>query len=396
MNGISRVKPWLLLNSIHYDLNDYIARTHNSHNHRKMCSNLDCEFGCTVFLAEECLRQLCAEYHSGICTGTKCARHFGHISFSSTSPTLCERPASSPGRDHLLKSRPQFDISTSTWSQAPAAEEQKERESSAYCITGFGSESWPIRVSFQQLGGKGTEALIEIKAFGQWTEFRNWLRTVFMRRYSFYSHKLLEELVDVWATNGRSFALLSLPLELRQQIYLCALGHTISPQLKWGQGNQTLALGTGKHYSHRPLGKEALSGHVRPDDPDIEKPNTNLLLVSKQIYSEVLETGWELTYKRFGENFRIFGQLLVTKMKMLLPPHALSKIQFDLNNDDYMKLIGFDTSCLSHRWYQMMQYKGTFPHLSILQNIPSLREVDFRFMSPHNVEAVDAFVGKSD
>ncbi|KAF2025788.1 hypothetical protein EK21DRAFT_75623 [Setomelanomma holmii] len=84
-----------------------------------------------------------------------------------------------------------------------------------------------------------------------------------------------------WESTGKVFNFLTLPAELRNQIYLQTIGPVILPDLEGSR----MVLGRGLS-----LGKDYMASRYR--DPDVERPNLAILRISKQVNAEALEVAY--------------------------------------------------------------------------------------------------------
>ncbi|KAF1957027.1 hypothetical protein CC80DRAFT_593040 [Byssothecium circinans] len=208
-----------------------------------------------------------------------------------------------------------------------------------------------------------------------WMDLRAWMRKTFEWHDPFeatllgYQH---EEMDFWWRGNGKYFRLLKLPLELREMIYLAAIGHIIIPKAE-----KIITFGTGYSY-----GEKGRPGLTR--DPNIERPNLNLLLVSRQIKQEVNGAVWMQAYKRFRATTRIeLPHHAFRRYKELAPPRALNRLQLEMSAACY-----FDFICYSMEPGPVVSTPPDGLRVRALHGIPSLRYLDFRFMSPKHPDAV--------
>ncbi|KAF2874269.1 hypothetical protein BDV95DRAFT_666183 [Massariosphaeria phaeospora] len=199
-----------------------------------------------------------------------------------------------------------------------------------------------------------------------------------------------------WEQNGQVFPLLELPAEIRELIYVYALGPVIVPQMNKMNADvevqdavdSTLGsmptsdvwrpvLGNGHHHA-KGYGAPRRALHFRkPDDPDIPPPNTNLLLAG------------HAPTKRFCDLAHL-GDFTRTISDNLPYHNVLRSIQFELNMRDYTWLF------IEHELLRGVppQRPGGLTHTSeqphctpLLDLFPSSAEIeaiDFRIMSPIN------------
>jgi hypothetical protein len=91
-----------------------------------------------------------------------------------------------------------------------------------------------------------------------------------------------------WAGNGLHFPFMSLPLELREVIYLYSIGSIVIPRVKMRNVTRTFFLGNGHHS-----GTDAYKRHRA-----VEPPNLEILRTNSQISREALTVAWRDTTKR--------------------------------------------------------------------------------------------------
>jgi hypothetical protein len=187
-----------------------------------------------------------------------------------------------------------------------------------------------------------------------------------------------------WERNGKAFNILSLPLELREAIYLQIIGHVVVPDLY----KSRVVLGNGLSY-------EAKSDRVGWNrDPDIEPPNMTIMRVSKAIRREATLVANRDTFKRF-RFVGLDGSSATTKpceraptimaaIKAAPPASFLRRVQLEL--------------CATHAFASVMEEPSKKLHahaiigpntwkLDALKDLPGLLHLDFRSISPKHTDA---------
>jgi hypothetical protein len=187
-----------------------------------------------------------------------------------------------------------------------------------------------------------------------------------------------------WDHTGKAFKLLSLPPELRDTIYLQIIGPVVVPDIHQSR----VILGNGLSY-------EAKSDRIGWNrDPDIEPPNMTIMRVSKVIRREATLVANRDTFKRF-QFVGLDGSSATTKpcqrapmimaaIKAAPPSFFLGRVQLE--------------TCATHALASVMKQPTNKVHfhgilgpntwkLHALEELPGLRHLDFRFISPKHTDA---------
>jgi hypothetical protein len=241
----------------------------------------------------------------------------------------------------------------------------------------LGIEEFPVTVAIKIVPREHplTAEKLRVKVGVQWVDFNTWIHTlapVFKD-----SDEAYEAQRYWWKVNGKSFRLMDLPTELRLVIFEFALapGRKIYPMsadhaylmqnsyghesLVWGR-EKSIVLGRGHPQVYRWSGPitdselhepypewrdedldDIYSRYFRPEIIyDSEEPNLSLLQVSKRVYAEALQAGWENTRKCFAES-RVFSTVLATRDLCPVPmPNWLNRLQLCFTNDDFLWFFG--------------------------------------------------------
>jgi hypothetical protein len=297
-----------------------------------------------------------------------------------------------------------------------------------YCKTGYGSEVLPLRLCSST--DTDCDGGVEGWVGRRWAPFRPWLREIFSSRCRFEACSLL---VQGWEDNGQVFRLMDLPLELREQIYLQALGCTVesridvytlgclksSPEKRDGNSDVTqdiplatrvIHLSDRKHWSHPVLHKIKWVAESTQDKTWLPAPNYNLFATSKQVHSEVLRVFSNLTFKRFrGHSMYADWKTSCASTTWISGVHknpfneptgpygptdfrnpwtiqlsfeSLSQIQLCYTNSEFLH---FSHSSV------VEDYTEGEPTITVkeLSYLPSLRHLDFHFLPPTEDNTAD-------
>jgi hypothetical protein len=187
-----------------------------------------------------------------------------------------------------------------------------------------------------------------------------------------------------WERNGKAFNILSLPLELREAIYLQIIGCIVVPDLYKSQ----VVLGNGLSYE----AKSDRTGWNR--DPDIEPPNMAIMRVSKVIRCEATLVANRDTFKRFrfvgldGSSATTKPLLraapIISAIKAAPPAFFLHRVQLEMSATHAFASVMKKPSKKLHA--HAIMGPDTWK-LDALKGFPGLRHLDFRFISPKHPDA---------
>lgn len=225
-----------------------------------------------------------------------------------------------------------------------------------------------------------------------WIQLTSWLLSKFDWSISdpedlayevahFLTTTMQENMEIWWKHNGKHFKILALPAELRNEIYSHAIG-TIAILRTKSDGQISLGWGTD------PIGKEERVFIRHPeDDPPVQRLNTNLYRVNKQVSEEAKAIAWETTMKRFGWTSPYYTPLsarIISSLEHSRSLLALSKIQLELSAAQYFAFLGIiPTSQDPFGTGQLTM------HISTLRRIKTIKHLDLRFISPKRPDAED-------
>jgi hypothetical protein len=183
-----------------------------------------------------------------------------------------------------------------------------------------------------------------------------------------------------WEGTGKAFRLLDLPLEMREAIYLQAIGSVVVLDVNTRRSRRgELVLGNGQTF-----GNSARPGRYR--DPDIQRPNVNIMRVNRQIRQEATQVANRDCIKRFT-TLRTSGVgpsksplTIWTWLKNVAAPNNfLRRLQLEMNATSYLQFIGIDPARGSPF------HRKTFEiNIKDLARIQNLEAVDFRFIGPEH------------
>lgn len=265
---------------------------------------------------------------------------------------------------------------------------------------------------------------LDVDATKAWIPLRDWM----IEKYEWhdtYERKLprfqQEEMTTWWESNGKHFALLDLPGEMREALYLEIIGRVIVPRVKTCASREKIItvgslFGNGRNVNpentivvdkktgnrHRKGSKEIAifgnglrGGQGRPGarlDPEIEPPNLAILATCRRVHDEVLDAVWRQATKRFRasscNHLALANKDRVPlpdiKFKKLAPPNALRKVQLEFSARCYFQLLAIEPA-QEHPF--LRKTRGGF-HIAMLKAINTIQDLDFRFMSPKHRDAV--------
>ena len=244
---------------------------------------------------------------------------------------------------------------------------------------------------------------------GSWLDLREWMRKEYTWDLTYDWKKdrqgCIDEMSVWWNSNGKSFRILDLALELRELLYVAIIGTVIFPKITTTDPWKNSAIASHTHQRQRlVLG----NGHSYPQqrgqkkhDPSIAPPNLAILQLNKQIYDEALQAAWRCSTKRFrgvdlimrsepapNTQYKTLTNAL-QKFVAIAPAleithHALNNVQLELTAAQYFQLLGF-TPVYGNPWAQTSHW-NTF-HIRALRNMTTLSKLDLRFISPKHADA---------
>ncbi|KAI4955023.1 hypothetical protein J4E86_006335 [Alternaria arbusti] len=185
-----------------------------------------------------------------------------------------------------------------------------------------------------------------------------------------------------WEGTGQSFRLLDLPLEMREAIYLHVIGPVVVPDVVTQRdGAEKLVLGYGLSYDN----PERVG---RNRDPNIQRPNMEIMRVSRQVKDEATQVANRNTVKRFttirtrGDGIgpaappeKIWRQL----RRIVIPGNFLKKLQIEMTATEFLAFGG-----VCPQLGQPLQ-RGVVPiNVISMAGLGNLDIIDFRFIGPEH------------
>ncbi|KAF1911390.1 hypothetical protein BDU57DRAFT_461620 [Ampelomyces quisqualis] len=200
-----------------------------------------------------------------------------------------------------------------------------------------------------------------------------------------FREQQLEEQRIWWASTGKAFRLLNLPLELRELVYLHTIGPVVLPDL-------CKRMDFGKGLAYRITKRIG-----RNRDPDFEAPNMKIALLNKKVHHEALLVANRDTFKRLrAVGFRERSSastkpaLCITGLAMkiaLREPRAtfLRNVQLEMSAAACFESIG---QKMLNTSIAFQPYARRTFYLNSLIAFPALQNLDFRFISPQHPDAI--------
>ena len=228
------------------------------------------------------------------------------------------------------------------------------------------------------------------------TPATTWLRDTYhwdtTYEVSRFPEKQYDEQRRWWDTNGNKFRLLDLPAEMREAIYLHTIGPVVVPDTTT-ETPDILTLGRGIAY-----GDKKRPGSNR--DPDIERPNTNILRVNKQVRKEATEVAQRDTTKRFtalgvqhlvclnqsSKTITPLSRMWAKLPNSSTPTAFLRHLQLEMSAAMYFRFAGIDPR--EGGALRAIPSSEQEIHISTLSNFDALQTLDFRFISPKHRHAI--------
>lgn len=196
-----------------------------------------------------------------------------------------------------------------------------------------------------------------------------------------------------WAANGKTFRLLELPPEIRNTIFLQAIGPTVVPEIVMDTSIfNRLVLGVG-------LVQKVKSRVPSTRDPNIDATNMAISLVSKNVRHETINVACRDTIKRlravgadsyppeYGTTPKPNIPLSFTNLLSLAPhPMFLRRIELEFSGKSFFNFISIDPR--QGRPFQVYR-QPSVPHISALYSFPGLQTLNFWFIGPKHPDAID-------
>ncbi|KAI4638491.1 hypothetical protein J4E93_010045 [Alternaria ventricosa] len=184
-----------------------------------------------------------------------------------------------------------------------------------------------------------------------------------------------------WEGTGQAFRLLDLPLEMREAIYLHVIGPVVVPDIVTQGGAEKLVLGYGLSYDNP-------DRVGRNRDPNIQRPNMEIMRVSRQVKVEATHVANRDTVKRFTtirtrgdgigpatppkEIWRKLGQLPT-------PDNFLKRLQLEMAATEFLAFGG-----ICPQLGQPLA-RGVVPiNVTSMARLRNLDTIDFRFIGPEH------------
>ncbi|KAH7564447.1 hypothetical protein BM1_01494 [Bipolaris maydis] len=191
-----------------------------------------------------------------------------------------------------------------------------------------------------------------------------------------------EEQRKWWAITGKFFKLLQLPLELREEIYRHVMEPVVVPDVVT-EGTRRFIFGVGHS-----LGPASVAERNR--DPEVPRPNLNIIYVNKQVGRESSAVACRESIKRFSAlrsylgrgprlfMLRIWQHALSMPRELALQTGFLRHIQLEMDAMEYFACIGIYPN---NRYPLRTQAPHTMK-LTELALLHGLQTLDLRFISP--------------
>ena len=171
-----------------------------------------------------------------------------------------------------------------------------------------------------------------------------------------------------WGKRGKSFRLMSLPIEIRFIIFQHALGENIYPRTYYNRVTSQHKVSLGFRRQVTPDATEEPNSAARPD-----APNYAILLLNKGLRNEALRAGYEGSRKHFTSYFNLQE---VINASPTSPYKLLSRIHLHFNLRHYFEFFGIATQ-------PVIQHSVISCYGRILQGISGLRHLELFFPIPY-------------
>ncbi|KAJ4359663.1 uncharacterized protein N0V89_000219 [Didymosphaeria variabile] len=375
----------------------------------------------TVAQAKRCLQELCAQYHKDICEDAhlRCSRHFKKLGFQQHFPYFRSTTKNwfPHGQENYRLKNSYVRLVGLRGGKIGEGAWGDDVDFNVALTTGNGSEMLPIRMNSQSAYNDDDNVLAEIEVYVgyQWVCFSQWLQSTFMPRFNYYSTELTQQQTQAWSRNGKTFRLLDLPREIRDMIYLYAMGKTgsfklfmmdtvskdlthclpTSKKIGW-LGGSTAATdrNTDVKDSLSVLIAPSNSGRLLQERDQICEGDNRLalvfrnkemcgnrssyphlvpLLVNKQVHEEVICAQWKLTTKRvdvfnWQHPWKTKGCLdLIKTYQAHYSLGALGRVQLYLDHYTYARIFPSKGLAYDKAADMIVDFLAALPPIQILE-----------------------------
>ncbi|KAF2110716.1 hypothetical protein BDV96DRAFT_650821 [Lophiotrema nucula] len=223
----------------------------------------------------------------------------------------------------------------------------------------------PVRVI---PSGRGLTAdMIEVRHRKRWHPLKAWLKRLPRKKY-------MERIYDKdhiqrawWDQNGKAFAIMELPTEVRLILLQHILGGKIYPQVRTPieSDSPRITLGTGSCWSW-------------DNDLDAGSVNRDIMSVSKLIRKESFVAAWEGTFKHFTTSEDLSEVINFPKAPTSL--NWLAKINLSFSIREYFIFFGVTV-------HPFIRYDQAQAPARVLQTLTTLTSLDLLFFNPNSGDA---------
>lgn len=185
-----------------------------------------------------------------------------------------------------------------------------------------------------------------------------------------------------WAKTGKFFKLLQLPLELREEIYRHVIEPVVVPDIVT-EGTRRFIFGVGQFFGPTSVAE-------RNRDPDVPRPNLNIIYVNKQVCRQSCSVACRESIKRFTtlrsglvrgprqSLFKIWQHALSMPPELALQTGFLRHIQIEMDAREHFACIGI----YPNSGYPLRAEAPHVMKLTELALLNGLQTLDLRFISP--------------